>query len=321
MRAVVQDVYGASDVLRIEEVPVPTLKPNEVLIRVKAAGIDAGAWHLMTGIPYLVRLAIGLRKPRVRTVGADVAGSIESIGANVTGFSVGDEVFGAGSATFAEFAVARFDKIVHKPANVSFEQAAATAISGVTALQALRAGGLESGQRVLVLGASGGVGSFVVQLAKARGAWVTGVGSAAKLEFIRSLGADEVFDYAATDVTDGIRTFDLVIDTGGNRPLAQVRRALTPTGTLIIVGGDGGGAVLQGLERSMGAGLLSPFVKQKLAGLVSLVKAPDLAELAQLLEEGTIAPAVDKVFPLDDAPAAMAYFEQHRARGKVVISM
>jgi len=269
----------------------------------------------------LVRLAIGLRKPRVRTVGADVAGSIESIGANVTGFSVGDEVFGAGSATFAEFAVAREDKIVRKPANVSFEQAAASAISGVTALQALRAGALRSGQRVLVLGASGGVGSFVVQLAKARGAWVTGVGSAAKLDSIRGLGADEVLDYAATDVTDGIRTFDLVIDTGGNRPLAQVRRALTPTGTLIIVGGDGGGPMLQGLERSMGAGLLSPFVKQKLAGLVSLVKASDLAELSDLIASGAVVPAVDRVFPLADAPAAMAYFEQRKARGKVVIAM
>jgi NADPH:quinone reductase-like Zn-dependent oxidoreductase len=317
----VQDAYGSSEVLRVEEVPVPSVKPNEVLIRVKAAGIDAGAWHLMTGIPYLVRLAIGLKKPRSRTVGADVAGSIESIGAQVTGFSVGDEVFGAGSGTFAEFAVAREDKIVRKPANVSFEQAAATAISGVTALQAVRAGSLKAGQRVLVLGASGGVGSFAVQLAKSRGAWVTGVGSASKLDFIRSLGADEALDYAATDVTDGIRTFDLVIDTGGNRPLARVRRALTPTGTLIIVGGDGGGPMLQGLERTMGAGLLSPFVKQKLAGLVSVVKASDLAELAQLLESGAIVPRVDRVFPLEDAPAAMAYFEQRQARGKVVISM
>lgn len=316
-----QDAYGSSEVLRVEEVPVPSVKPNEVLIRVKAAGIDAGAWHLMTGIPYLVRLAIGLKKPRSRTVGADVAGSIESIGAQVTGFSVGDEVFGAGSGTFAEFAVAREDKIVRKPANVSFEQAAATAISGVTALQAVRAGSLKAGQRVLVLGASGGVGSFAVQLAKSRGAWVTGVGSASKLDFIRSLGADEALDYAATDVTDGIRTFDLVIDTGGNRPLARVRRALTPTGTLIIVGGDGGGPMLQGLERTMGAGLLSPFVKQKLAGLVSVVKASDLAELAQLLESGAIVPRVDRVFPLEDAPAAMAYFEQRQARGKVVISM
>lgn len=322
MKAIVQDEYGSSEVLRVDDVPVPTIKPHQVLIRVKAAGIDAGVVHLMNGTPLVVRLALGVKKPRQRTIGMDVAGIVESVGADVTGLSVGDEVFGTGTATFAQFAVANAKTVVLKPANVSFAQAAATPISASTALQALRFGrGIRSGDRVLVLGASGGVGHFAVQLAKAAGSHVIGVSSAAKLDFVRELGADDALDYVTTDFADGSRRFDFIVDTGGNRAIADLRRALTRTGTLVIVGGEGGGGpMLQGLDRQLRAGMLSPFVSHKLGGLVSLVTSADLIELARLLAEGTIAPRIDGTVELADVPLAIARFERREVRGKVVMA-
>ena len=324
MKALVRDEYGTSEVLRIDDIPVPTIKPTEVLIRVKAAAIDAGVVHLMTGTPLLVRyVGLGVKRPKNHTLGMDVAGVIEKVGDKVTTFSVGDEVFGAGIGTFAEFAVASPKKIVLKPADVPWDEAAATPVSGCTALQAIRAGGaLGLNSRVLVLGASGGVGHFAVQLAKAAGAHVTGVSSGVKRDFVLSLGADEALDYRTTDVTDGTSAFDLIIDTGGSRPLAQMRRALTPSGRHIIVGGEGAGdPFLGGLERQLGASLRSLFSKQKQAGLVSLVTAKDLAELASLLEKGTIHPRINLSFSLSRGAYAIEQYEKHQATGKIVISL
>ena len=322
MKALVQDEYGSSEVLRVEEVPMPTIKPNEVLIRVKAAGIDAGAVHLMTGTPLLVRyMGVGVNRPKNRTIGMDVAGLIEQVGDKVATLKVGDEVFGVGISTFAEFAVADPKKLALKPANVTFGQAAATPVSGATALQAIRsAGTLGPDSRVLVLGASGGVGHFAVQLAKATGAHVTGVCSGVKRDFVLSLGADEALDYRTTDVTDGSHKYNLIIDTGGNRTLAQLRNALTRKGRLIIIGGEGaGGPFLSGLDRLMRAGLLSMVVPQKLGGFVSTIGAKDLEELRALLESKTITARINLSYALSKMPQAMAQFEKHQALGKIVM--
>ena len=321
MKAAVRDEYGSSEVVYIDDVPVPEIGKNEVLIRVKAAGLDAGVWHHLTGTPLLVRyLGLGVKKPKQRVLGMDVAGIVEKVGSGVTAFKPGDDVFGVGTGTFAEFAVAKAKTLVLKPAGVTFEEAAASPISGITALQAVRAGEIGSTSRVLVLGAAGGVGHFAVQLAKSQGAHVTGVGRAAKLDFIRSLGVDEALDYGTVDVTDGSRIFDLIVDTGGNRPISDLRRALTPTGTLVIVGGEGaGGPVLRGLDRSMRAGVVSLFTKQKLIGLVSLTNAKDLAELSAFLESGVLAPGIDRTFDVADAAAAMAHYERGATSGKIAI--
>ena len=323
MKAAVRDVYGSSEVVHIDDVPVPEPKKNEVLIRVKAAGLDAGVWHLMTGTPLLVRyMGIGVKKPKQHTLGADVAGIVERIGAGVTKFKPGDEVFGVGTGTFAEYAVANHKKLALKPAKLSFEQAAASPISGITALQAIRKGNVGPSSRVLVLGASGGVGHFAVQIAKAKVAHVTGVSSELKRHLVQTLGADETLDYRTTDITDGTRKFDLIVDTGGNRTLEQLRKALTPTGTLVLVGGEGaGGPFLGGLERQLGIGFVSMFSKQKLGGLVSLTNAKDLAELSALLESGTIAPRVNVQFALSKTRQAIALYERGETSGKVVITL
>jgi len=322
MKAAVRDEYGSSEVVHIDDVPVPEPKKNEVLIRVKAAGLDAGVWHLMTGTPLLVRyMGLGVKKPKQRTLGMDVAGIVEKIGADVTAFQPGDKVFGVGTGTFAEFAVAKSKTLVRKPAGVTFEQAAASPISAITALQAVRPGKVGPSSRVLVLGAAGGVGHFAVQLAKSQGAHVTGVSSAAKLDFIRSLGVDDALDYATVDATDGTRIFDLIVDTGGNRPIPDLRRALAPTGTLVIVGGEGaGGPVLRGLDRVMRAGVVSLFTKQKLIGLVSLTNPKDLAELSEMLESVSISPRIDRTFTLANAAFALARYESGVAQGKIVLT-
>ena len=323
MRAIVQDRYGSADILRIEEVEVPHVAANEVLVRVRAAGVDRGVWHLMTGLPYPIRLAgYGLRTPKTATPGMDLAGVVEAVGADVTSFQPGDEVFGIGTGTFAEFATALEGKLAPKPANLTFEQAAAIGISGLTALQALRdSAGVRQGQHVLIIGASGGVGSYAVQVAKALGAEVTGVSSAAKAQLVRSLGADYVFDYAQGDISCGGLRYDVVIDTGGNRPLAQLRRLLAPSGTLVIVGGETGGRWLGGFERSLRAPLLSGLVGQRLTAMRCSENQADLLVLKDLIEAGQVTPAVDRVFPLSEAAAAIEYLEQGSARGKVVITV
>ena len=258
MRAIVQDEYGDVEVLRVEEVHRPQPGPKQVLIHVRAAGVDPGVWHVMAGQPVGVRPAFGVRRPRERIRGADVAGVIEAVGSDVTEFAIGDQVFGVARGSYADFALASSEKgLARKPQSLSFPEAAVVPISGCTALQALRAGGVAAGKRILILGASGGVGSFAVQLAKAYGAHVTGVASTGKLDFVRDLGADEVLDYTRQDPVDGARRFDLILDTGGNRPLRTLQRALAPQGTLVIVGGEGGRGLLGGFDRAM---LRAPIV-------------------------------------------------------------
>jgi NADPH:quinone reductase-like Zn-dependent oxidoreductase len=322
MRAAVQDAYGDVEVLRVEDVPRPQIGPREVLVRVRAAGLDRGVWHLMTGLPYPVRLAgYGLRAPSNRVRGRELAGRVEAVGADVTRFAVGDEVFGVGEGTFAEYARAEEGKLAPLPAGLTPVQAAALPISGQTALQAVRdRGKVRPGQHVLVIGASGGVGSYAVQVAKAHGAEVTGVSSTSKLDLVRSLGADHVIDYTRSELPADSR-YDVVLDTGGNRPLRQLRRALATRGTLVIVGGETGGRWLGGTDRQLRAMALSPFVRQSLGTFVASENAPDLAVLAELVEAGSLTPAVDRTFPLEEVPAAMQHLLEGRARGKVVITI
>jgi NADPH:quinone reductase-like Zn-dependent oxidoreductase len=321
MRAVVQDVYGEADVLRAERIARPEIGPSEVLVRVHAAGVDRGVWHIMAGQPYAARLAFGLRAPRNRVRGRELAGRVEAVGASVTTVRPGDEVFGIGEGAFAEYARARAAKLAPRPAGLTPEQAAVVPISATTALQAVRDHGrVQPGQKVLVIGASGGVGTYAVQIAKAFGAEVTGVGSTAKLDLIRSVGADHVIDYETADLTADGRRYDVVLDIGGNRSLRTLRRLLTPAGTLVIVGGEDGGRWL-GLGRQLTAVLLSPFVKQNLRMFVASEKAADLRALTELIEAGQVTPVVDRTFSLDRAAEAVAYLRDGRARGKVAVTV
>lgn len=321
MRAIVQDTYGPPDSLEVGEIPRPESGDGELLVRVQAAGVDAGVWHATTGLPYLARLGLGLRKPKNRVPGLAFAGRVETVGAGVAGFAPGDEVYGTCGGSFAHYAVARPDKVAAKPANLTVAEAAAVPVSSVTALKAVRdAGRIQPGQRVLVTGAGGGVGTYAVQLAKAYGADVTGVCSAAKTDIVRSLGADEVIDYATTDFTRGREQYDLIIDIAGNRRVTDLRRVLTPRGTLVIVGGEGGGRWLGGFHRTLRAMLVSLFVRQRLRGLIAIDRAEDLKVVTQLIEAGKVTPAVDRTFPLNEAGRAVQYLHESRARGKIVIT-
>jgi NADPH:quinone reductase-like Zn-dependent oxidoreductase len=324
MRAMVQDRYGAAaDVLRLAEVDRPTVGDDEVLLRVHAAGVDRGVWHLMAGLPYPIRLVgYGFRAPKDRVRGREVAGRVEAVGRNVATLKPGDAAYGIAEGTFAEYAVGQADKLAPKPKNLSFTQAAATSVSALTALQAVRDGGqVESGQRVLIIGASGGVGTFAVQIAKAFGAEVTGVASTSKVEMVRRVGADHVLDYTREDITTGGRRYDVILDIGGNRTLRHLRRALTPTGTLVIVGGETGGRILGGFDRSLRAPIVSLFISQTLRALSNSENAQDLRALTGLIEAGTVAPVIDRTFPLDDAVAAIQYMTDGHARGKVVVTV
>jgi NADPH:quinone reductase-like Zn-dependent oxidoreductase len=322
MKAIVRDAYGSVDVLRLAEVDTPVAREGEVLVRVHAAGVDQGVWHLMTGTPYAMRLAgFGVRAPKNPALGYDVAGRVEAVGAQVTVFRPGDEVFGTCRGSFAEYAAASADRLASKPDSVSFEQAAAVPISGYAALQAVRDhGGVRAGQRVLIIGAGGGVGTFAVQIAKADGAEVTGVCSTAKVGLVRSIGADHVIDYTREDFADGRSRYDVILDIAGNRSLSELRRALTPRGTLVIVGAEDAGNWL-GIRRQLRAAALSPFVRQKLGFFISKERRQDLEELRKLLEAGAIRPVVDRTFPLEEVPDAIRYLRDGRARGKVVITV
>jgi NADPH:quinone reductase-like Zn-dependent oxidoreductase len=323
MRAVVQDVYGdTADVLTLAEVARPEPGAGEVLVRVAAAGVDRGVWHLMAGKPYVARVALGLRTPRKPVPGMAFAGTVEILGAGVEGMAPGDAVFGAGAGTFAEFATAKAARLAPTPAGLTFVQAAALPVSATTALQAVRDHGhVQAGQRVLVIGASGGVGSFAVQIARAFGAEVTGVSSKAKMDLVRSLGAHRVVDYTVGDGLEvGDERFDVVLDIGGDRPVRKLRRLLTPHGRLVIVGGEGGGRWL-GIGRQLRAAAWSPFVGQTLGFFVASDNAADLAELSGLVESGQVSPAVDRIFPLAEAAAAVDYVAGARARGKVVVEV
>jgi NADPH:quinone reductase-like Zn-dependent oxidoreductase len=292
-------------------------------VRVVAAGVDRGVWHLMAGMPYALRLAgFGIRRPKRPVRGADVAGRVEAVGPGVEGFAAGDEVFGIGTGSFAEYVVCPVAKLAPKPEQLSFVQAAAMPVSGLTALQAVRDHGrVTAGQRVLVLGASGGVGSYVVQIAKAFGAHVTGVSSAGKASLVAEIGADRVIDYSAEDFADGREHYDVIIDTGGNTPLRRLRRALTRTGTLVIVGSETGGRWLGGTNRQLRATAISPFVAQKLGTFLASENAADLRVLADLVRSGAVTPAIDRTFPLAEAAAAVTYLVNGQARGKVALTV
>jgi NADPH:quinone reductase-like Zn-dependent oxidoreductase len=321
MRAILQDAYGSADEWRAGEIAVPEIAEKEVLVKVAAAGLDRGTWHLMTGLPYLGRLAFGIRRPKNPVPGRDLAGTVVAFGPSVTRFAVGDAVFGIGMGTFSEYAAAREDKLARAPANLTAEQAAVVPISGLTAMHALRdAGRLQTGQDVLIVGASGGVGSYAVQLAKAFGANVTGVCSTAKVDLVRTLGADRVIDYTQDDFADGTQRWDLVLDIGGGSTLSRLRRALTPKGTLVIVGGEEGGK-LTGMGRQVRALVLSPFASQRLTMLVPKENHSDLERLAELIEAGAVTPSVDREYPLEQAADAMRELVAGSVRGKLAITI
>ncbi len=324
MKAIVQASYGTDPdrVLELTDVARPSIGDDQVLVRVAAASVDMGTWHCMTGLPYAMRLAgFGVRAPKATNPGRCLAGTVELVGGKVTGFAPGDEVFGTCRGSFAQYVCVDPSRLAHKPLGVSFEHAAAAPISGATALQAIRKAGVRQGHRVLIIGASGGVGSFAVQMAKAAGAEVTGVCSAAKADLVRSLGADHVVDYAGGS-TDGVAPrYDAIIDIAGNRPLRQLRRALTRRGTLVIVGGETDGRWFGGVGRSLRAVLLSPLVRQRLTMLASSENAGDMEAVAAMICSGSVTPAIDRTFPLDDAAAAIRYLRAGHARGKVVIAL
>jgi NADPH:quinone reductase-like Zn-dependent oxidoreductase len=323
MKAIVQDRYGTADVLELEDVDEPKVASGDVLLRVHAASAHVGDWHFMTGLPYLFRIAgSGLRAPKTRVRGTDVAGRVEAIGKDVARFQPGDEVFGICDGAFAEYAAARQDKIAPKPANLTFEQAATVPTSGSTALQALRdVGKVQPRQTVLIIGAAGGVGSFAVQIAKAFGARVTGVCSTTKVELVRSIGAHDVIDYTRDDFAETGQRYDLILDIAGNRSLSHLRRGLAPRGTLVIVGGEGGGRWFGGIDRQLRAQMLSPFVSQKLGTFIAKQKGDDLVVLKELIEAGKVVPVIDTTYPLSEVPEAIRHLEEGHARGKVIITM
>jgi NADPH:quinone reductase-like Zn-dependent oxidoreductase len=321
MRAIVQEGYGSADVLRLARTAVPTASGSDVVVQVHAAGVDRGTWHLMTGRPYLLRLMCGLRGPRNPVPGLDVAGTVVAVGQEVTRFSVGDEVFGFGRGTFADYTVAREDRLARKPAGMSFEQAGVVPVSAVTALLALTdIGHVQAGQKVLITGASGGVGSYAVQLAKALGAEVTGVCSTAKLDLVRSLGAIDVIDYTTDDFASRTARYDLIVDIAGNPSLARLRRALTPAGTAVIVGGEGGDN-LTGMSRQLRALVLAPLTRQRLRMVIPRQRHSDLERLIAFIEAGTVTPTINVTYPLERVPEAMRFLEAGKARGKVAITI
>src|SRR5215203_6198192 len=323
MKAIVQDEYGSPDVLELRDIDLPECADDEVLLRVHAAGVGRDVWHVMAGLPYPIRLAgYGLRAPKNPVIGSDVAGVVEAVGKDVSTFQPGDEVFGIGKGSYAEYVCAQEDKLAPKPENLTFEQAAVVAIMGSTALQALRDHGkARPGQEVLIIGASGGVGTYAVQIAKAFGADVTGVCSTAKVEMVRSIGADHVIDYTQEDFAEGEERYDLILDIGGNSSLARLRRALNPRGTLVIVGGEGGGRWLGGTDRQIRAMMLSPFVSQKLGTFVNKENHEDMLVLKELIESSKVTPVIDRTYPLSQVPEAIRYLEEGHARGKVVITL
>jgi NADPH:quinone reductase-like Zn-dependent oxidoreductase len=324
MRAIIQDTYGsrAKDVLRFGEAPIPAPGDDEVLVRVVAASVDRGTWHVMSGLPYPMRAAgFGLRKPKSPNPGRCVAGVVESLGKDVTGFAPGQEVYGTCGGSFAEFAPVQAKKLAPKPKNLTFAQAAASPISGVTALQAVRKAGVGAGDKVLVIGASGGVGSFAAQIARAAGAEVTGVCSTGKIEMVRALGVDHVVDYTQGNFLTGSVQYDVIIDTGGNSELSGLRRSLTDSGRLVIVGGETEGKWFDALTRTFKSILVGPFAKQKLLPLMSSENSADLVALSELIEAGKVTPAIDRTYPLAEAAAAVQYVQDGRALGKVVINV
>ncbi|HEX2754737.1 MAG TPA: NAD(P)-dependent alcohol dehydrogenase [Candidatus Limnocylindrales bacterium] len=319
MQAIVQDSYGSHEALKVGDVDKPEIGADEVLVRVQAASIHVGDWILMTGSPFVMRLATGLRKPKNRVPGTDVAGTVEAVGSRVQRLAVGDDVFGWCAGAFAEFARASEDQFVKKPANLTFEQAAAVGVSATTALQLLRDDGrIRSGQKVLINGASGGVGTFAVQIAKASGAEVTGVCSTKNVDMVRSIGADHVIDYTREDFTKGTERYDLILDNVGNHSMARTRRVLTPLGTLISNGGGHSDGKLGRTVRTM---LVSMFVRQQASPTVKTQNREDLVALKGLVEGGKVTPVIDRTYPLTETPEAVGHVGAGHARGTVVITV
>ena len=321
MRAIVQDQYGETDVLRLEEIDKPQIGHNEVLVRIRAAGVHIGDWHVMAGLPYLLRVVgFGFRAPKVRVRGIDLAGTVEAVGQNVTRFQVGNDVFGTCEGAFADYAATPEDNLARKPANLTYEQAAAVPTSALAALQALRdAGGIKAGQQVLLVGASGGVGLYAVQIAKSFGAEVTGVCSTAKVDMIRSLGADHVIDYSEEDFTQSGQQYDLILVMGGNQSLSQLKRVLRPGGTLVPVGTEAGNRWVGG--KAWIQAMLLSRLKRHLRPLTTQPNQADLQFVTELLEAGKIRPVIDKTFPLSEAPEAIRYLTAGHARGKIIITV
>jgi NADPH:quinone reductase-like Zn-dependent oxidoreductase len=319
MRAILQDRYGASDALRMADIAVPKPGPDAVLIRVRAAGVNMADWHLMTGLPQVARLALGLRRPRTRVRGEDVAGIVEAVGSRVTGFAVGDEVLGAASGSFADFAVGRTRTLARKPAEIPWAEAGALPMAAMTALAAVRRVGLASGERVVVTGAGGGVGGFVVQLAAAAGCEVIAVCSAGKADFVRGLGAADVVDYARTDVTDAVAGVDAVIDFAGGRSLRDWRSVLAPTGRVVFGGAEGGGAVFGGLSRELTAGFATIGSRQRASNILALTRTAELEEVAALVVAGALRVPIAREYPLEAAPAAIDDLRAARLPGKLVV--
>jgi NADPH:quinone reductase-like Zn-dependent oxidoreductase len=321
MRAIVQRSYGSAENLEVQIIDQPAIGTNQVLIEVHAAGVDQGTAHLMTGTPYVVRLAgLGLTKPKQPIMGFDVAGQVVAIGSGVTRFSVGDEVFGIASGSFADYAAAEENKLALKSRGVTFAQAAVSTVSGITALQALTdVGKVRPGQHVLVIGASGGVGTYTVQLAKALGAEVTAVDSTAKLDLAISLGADHVVDYTRDDFVDSGNQYDLIIDAGGRNSLSRLRRVLAPRGTLVIVGGEGGNVVTGGVGRQLRAMLLSPFVKQRLTMFITKEHHSSIERLGEFIESGDVVPTIGQRFTLENTPEAFRQMEAGTIGGNSVV--
>lgn len=315
MKAMTRDDYCGPDGLELRDVDIPTPGADEVLVRVRAAGVDQGTWHAMSGLPYLGRLYFGLRRPKVKGLGMDVAGVVESVGADVTTHRPGDEVFGVCQSAFAEHARGKAKTLLPKPPNVTFEQAATIAVSASTALTALR--GVVAGQRVLVIGAGGGVGSYAVQLATAFCATVTGVCSGSKVELVRSLGAVATIDYTKEPLTG---QYDMVLDIAGNRPISMLRKLVTPRGTLVAVGTEQGGRWVAGVDRNLAMKFGNLFTRKTLRAPLSIVRPAELAELSALLTDGKFTPAVDRTFTLGDLPAAITYLREGRAKGKIVVT-
>lgn len=324
MAAVVQERYGAEPeaVLRTARLVRPSIGANEVLVRVRASSVDRGTWHMMTGLPYAVRPVSGLRKPKLPNPGRNIAGVVEAVGSDVTGFVPGDEVYGTAPAAFAEYAAARPEKIAPKPAGLTFEEAATVPVSALTALQAVRdKGKVREGQQVLITGAAGGVGTFAVQLAHALGARVTAVASTPKHDTVRALGADHVIDYAREDFLARPRRYDVIIDIAGNRGLRDLRRALTLRGRLVITGGETKGLWLGGTDRQLRAQMLSPFTGQHLGTFIASEHADGLRDLTALIDAGTLRPVVDRVYPLNETAAAVRHLLDGRATGKLALAL
>ncbi len=314
MKAIIQDVYGSPDVLELRDIDKPVPGDDEVLLRIRAAAVNPADWHFMRGTPWILRLSFGLRRPKIVTRGLDVAGTVDAVGRSVKQLRPGDEVFGVCDGAFAEYATSTEDRVVARPTNLTFEQAAAVPVAGLTALQTLRdVGKVQPDQRVLINGASGGVGTFAVQVAKTMGADVTGVCSSRNVDMVRSLGADHVIDYTKENFTQLGQRYDFILDNAGNHSLSDCRRALTPRGTYLPNNGD------HGIGPFIKAGLVSMFVRQRLKPFLSKENRGDLLAVKELVESGKVTPVIDRTHPLSEVPEAIRYLETRHARGKIVI--